>query len=331
MEITINEEELLKHKVHWGHTRRVFHPKFQPLILGEVNGIYIIDYRKTKYMLEKAIKALVQIIKNKGTILFVGTKEGIAPILEETIGPLQLPYISHKWIPGLLTNFNVIKQSINKMKHLRSMVLSGEIQLYTKKERVKLIRQLVKMEKKYMPIENMPLPHAIFIIDPAYERNALAEALNMNLLTFAIVDSNCDPSNINYPIPANDDTPESVSFILGKIAEYLKQAIIEMAVQEHRPVPEFKKTRFLTIKEYLEKLEKEKKAKLEKKEEEGKKIEKVEVSTEVAQKEGKPTGKRGKPAHHRKRTHPKRSHKKTRKTTGKTQKSPPSSESNKTE
>jgi len=249
------EKELIQHKAHWGHSASVWHPRFQPFILREYKGVHIIDVRKTAFMLNKAIDAIKTMVENNMKILFVGTKEGIAPILEDVISPLKMPYITHKWIPGLLTNFDVVRGSIKKMKEMRELVTSGEIHLYTKKERLKIIRNLIKMEKKYMSIENMLLPHALFVIDPGYENIAIKEANLMGIPIFAIIDSNSDPTVVNYPIPANDDTPESVRFILEKIAEAIKETIIEKCRRENRPLPEFKKIERLTIAEYLKQVE----------------------------------------------------------------------------
>lgn len=256
---TISIEELIKNKVHWGHGKNVSHPAFNPFIYKVIRGISVIDVRATAFMLQKSLEAIRTIVRNNGTILFVGTKEGVAPLIEDIIAPLGFPYISYKWIPGLLTNSSAIKTSIKKMSELRKLVTDGTIQLYAKKERMKIIRQLVKMEKKYLSIERMTLPHAVFIVDPVYNEVCLREAQILGITTFAIIDSNGDPTQINYPIPANDDSPESVKLILEKIANVIKEELIDRAQKNNLPIPEFKKPQYLSILEYLKKIEEKKK------------------------------------------------------------------------
>lgn len=220
----VSMKQLLECGVHFGHQTRRWNPKMKPFIFTERNGIYIIDLQKTVRGLEKAYSFVREISKQGGNVLFVGTKrQAQGPIQEQAIRCGQY-YINQRWLGGLLTNFETIRKRVARMVEIQKMNEDGSINKYPKKEIVQLHKQLAKLEKYLSGIKEMrALPDAIFVIDPRRETIAISEAHKLDIPVIAIVDTNCDPDFIDYPIPGNDDAIRAIELIVGLMAN----AVIE--------------------------------------------------------------------------------------------------------
>jgi len=229
-------EDLLKSGVHFGHLTRRWNPKMKPYIFMERNGIHIIDLQKTMQNLEKAYNALKEIAATGDPILFVGTKNQAKEILQSEAIRCEMPYIVERWLGGTLTNFSTIKKSIRHLENLEKMNLDGTIEKLTKKERLHIDREIEKMKKVFIGIQDMKkIPSAIFIVDIKKEEIAVKEARKLNIPIFALVDTNCDPDLIDYPIPGNDDSAKSVTIISKIVADAIlegRESIQAKALEE---------------------------------------------------------------------------------------------------
>lgn len=215
---------LLESGVHFGHQKRRWNPRMAPYIFIARNGIHIIDLQKTMQLLKIAYKAMSEIAAEGGKILFVGTKKQAKTAIEEYAKKCSMFYISERWPGGLLTNFHTVKQSIQRLKDLEEMSETGNWDAETKKEILELQRELAKKTKMLSGIKDMAkLPDALFIIDPKKEAIAVQEAKKLGIPIFAVVDTNCDPEEIDYPIPGNDDAIRAIGIFL----EAMSNAIIE--------------------------------------------------------------------------------------------------------
>jgi small subunit ribosomal protein S2 len=212
----VNMKQLLECGVHFGHQTRRWNPKMKPYIFTERNGIYIIDLQKTVKGLERAYDFVREVSKNGGSVLFVGTKrQAQDPIRDEALKCGQF-FINQRWLGGLLTNFTTIRKRVNRMVELESMDADGSINKYPKKEVIKLHKERDKLEKSLSGIKDMKeVPDALFIIDPRRETIAVLEARKLGVPVIAIVDTNCDPEVIDYPIPGNDDAIRAIELIVG--------------------------------------------------------------------------------------------------------------------
>jgi len=220
----ISMKQLLEAGVHFGHQTRRWNPKMAEYIFAERNGIYIIDLQKTVKKVEEAYKAVAEIIADGGEILFVGTKKQAQDSIKEEAERCGMYYINERWLGGMLTNFETIKTRIKRLKDLEAMIEDGTMDLLPKKEVAKLMHEKEKLDKNIGGIKEMTkIPDVIFIVDPRKERIAVQEAHNLNIPTVAIVDTNCDPEEIDYVIPGNDDAIRAVKLIAGRIAD----AVIE--------------------------------------------------------------------------------------------------------
>lgn len=215
----VSMKQLLECGVHFGHQTRRWNPKMKPYIFTERNGIYIIDLQKTVKGLEKAYDFVREVSKSGGTLLFVGTKrQAQDPIREEALKAGQY-YINQRWLGGLLTNFATIRRRVTRMGELQEMENNGTINKYPKKEIIKLRKEREKLEKYLSGIKEMKdIPDAIFIIDPRRETIAVLEAHKLGIPVISIVDTNCDPDVIDYPIPGNDDAIRAIELIVGLMA-----------------------------------------------------------------------------------------------------------------
>jgi small subunit ribosomal protein S2 len=229
-------EDLLKSGVHFGHLTRRWNPKMKPYIFMERNGIHIIDLQKTMQNLEKAYNVLKEIAATGDPILFVGTKNQAKEILQSEAIRCEMPYIVERWLGGTLTNFSTIKKSIRHLENLEKMNLDGTIEKLTKKERLHIDREIEKMKKVFIGIQEMKkIPGAIFIVDIKKEEIAVKEARKLNIPIFALVDTNCDPDLIDYPIPGNDDSTKSVTIISKIVADAIlegRESIQAKALEE---------------------------------------------------------------------------------------------------
>ncbi len=216
--------ELLEAGVHFGHPTRKWHPNMKKYIYGARNGIHIIDLHKTVEMFEIAQRAVKDIVNSGGHILFVGTKKQARDAIKEAALRSRQFYITHRWLGGTLTNFRTIQSRVRRLKELERMIQEGELDRIPKKEAAKLRKEYEKLERNLGGIKEMPgLPSALFIVDLKEEHTAVAEANRLGITTIAIVDTNCDPDEVDYPIPGNDDAIRAIRLIAGRIAE----AIIE--------------------------------------------------------------------------------------------------------
>ncbi len=212
-------KQLLEAGVHFGHHTRRWNPKMAEYIFTERNGIYIIDLQKTVKKLDEAYNFVRDVAAEGGDILFVGTKKQAQESIKEEAERVGMYYVNARWLGGMLTNFTTIKTRIERLAQLRKMEEDGTFDLLPKKEVVKLNLEIERLEKYLGGIKNMKkLPKAIFIVDPRKERNAVAEARKLNIPIVAIVDTNCDPDEIDYVIPGNDDAIRAVKLIAGAMA-----------------------------------------------------------------------------------------------------------------
>jgi small subunit ribosomal protein S2 len=217
-------KQLLEAGVHFGHQTRRWNPKMAEYIFAERNGIYIIDLQKTVKKIDEAYNAVCEIVKDGGEVLFVGTKKQAQDSIAEEAKRCGMFYVNQRWLGGMLTNFDTIKSRIRRLKELEKMESDGTFEVLPKKEVAKLLGEKEKLEKNIGGIKDMTrIPACLFIIDPRKERIAIQEAHNLGIPIVAIVDTNCDPEEVDYVIPGNDDAIRAVKLISGKIAD----AIIE--------------------------------------------------------------------------------------------------------
>lgn len=220
----VSMKQLLEAGVHFGHQTRRWNPKMAPYIFTERNGIYIIDLQKTVKKLEDAYMFVRQVAEDGGDILFVGTKKQAMDSVKEEAERCGMPFVNARWLGGMLTNFTTIKLRIRRLAQLKAMEENGTFDLLPKKEVAKLKLQIEKLEKFLGGITEMKkMPAAMFIVDPRKERIAVAEAKKLGIPIVAIVDTNCDPDEVDYVIPGNDDAIRAVKLIAGAMAD----AVIE--------------------------------------------------------------------------------------------------------
>ena len=215
----VSMKQLLEAGVHFGHQTRRWNPKMQAYIYTERNGIYIIDLQKTVKKLEEAYNFVRELGEKGETILFVGTKKQAQEAIKEEASRVGMYWVNARWLGGMLTNFRTIRKRIDRLAQLRTMSEDGTFDLLPKKEVVKLQLEIEKLEKFLGGVKNMQgLPKALFIVDPHKERIAVAEARKLNIPIVAIVDTNCNPDEIDYVIPGNDDAIRAVKLIAGTMA-----------------------------------------------------------------------------------------------------------------
>ena len=221
----VSMKQLLEAGVHFGHQTRRWNPKMAKYIFTERNGIYIIDLQKTVKKLEEAYNFVRSVVENGESILFVGTKKQAAESVKEEAQRCGMHYVNARWLGGMMTNFKTIRQRINRLSQLRKMEEDGTFNLLPKKEVTKLNLEIEKLEKFLGGIKNMDkLPGALFVVDPRKERIAVSEAKNLGIPIVAIVDTNCDPDEIDYVIPGNDDAIRAVKLIAGAMANAVLEA-----------------------------------------------------------------------------------------------------------
>ena len=221
----ISMKQLLEAGVHFGHQTRRWNPKMKEYIFAERNGIYIIDLQKTVKKVEEAYEAVSNIVKDGGTVLFVGTKKQAQDSIREEALRCGMFYVNERWLGGMLTNFETVKTRIKRLKELDAMVEDGTMDLLPKKEVAKLMHEKEKLDKNIGGIKEMDrIPDCMFIVDPRKEHIAVLEAQSLGIPTVAIVDTNCDPEEIDYVIPGNDDAIRAVKLIAGKIADAVVEA-----------------------------------------------------------------------------------------------------------
>ncbi len=216
----VTMKELLEAGVHFGHQTKRWNPKMKPYIFGARNGIYIIDLQKTVRMFKTVYDFVVETVANGNSMLFVGTKKQSRDAIYEEANRCEMYFIHNRWLGGMLTNFQTIKKSIDRLNYLNEIINDGSINLFPKKERLKLEKERTKLDSNLGGIRLMTsLPGAIFIVDPKNEAIAVREGKKLNIPIIAIVDTNCDPDDIDYIIPGNDDAIRAIRLVTSRIAD----------------------------------------------------------------------------------------------------------------
>jgi small subunit ribosomal protein S2 len=221
-------KEMLDAGVHYGHMKRKWNPKMLPYIFMERKGIHIIDLNRTTECLDDAAEAMKQIAKSGRKILFVATKKQAKEIVADAARSVNMPYVTERWLGGMMTNFSTIRKSIKKMQNIDKMLKDNTLTSITKKERLTLGREKAKLERELGGIANLNrLPSAVFLVDINHEHIALAEAKRLNLKTFGMVDTNSDPNKVDFAIPANDDASKSVKLITDYVTAAIQEGLKE--------------------------------------------------------------------------------------------------------
>ena len=234
-----NFDELLEAGVHFGHLKSKWNPSMAPYIFQEKNGIHVIDLNKTVKKIETAASAMKQITKSGKKILFVATKKQAKHVVAEIVKETNMPYITERWLGGMLTNFSTVKKSIRKMQAYDKMLADGTIETMSKRERLQRSRQREKLETVFGSISDMNrTPAAIFIVDIKKENIALAEAKKLGIPVFGMVDTNSNPKGIDFVIPSNDDASKSIAKIIGIMADAIKEGLAERTAAKGKEVAE---------------------------------------------------------------------------------------------
>jgi len=231
----VSFEDLLDAGVHFGHLRRKWNPNMAPYIFMERNGIHIIDLYKTQAKLDEAQNAIKQIAKSGRKILFVATKKQAKDIVSATVQKINMPYITERWTGGMLTNFATVRKAIRKMASIDKLVVSPAYNNLSKRERLQITRERAKLEKTLGSISDMNrIPSALFIVDINKENIALAEARKLNIPVFAMVDTNSDPTLVDFPIPSNDDASKSISLVVTAMAQSIAEGLQERKLSKDK-------------------------------------------------------------------------------------------------
>ena len=226
---------LLEAGVHFGHLKRKWNPKMAPYIFMEKNGIHIIDLYKTAVKLDEAAAALKQIAKSGRRVLFVATKKQAKEIVAEKVAAIGMPYVTERWAGGMLTNFPTIRKAVKKMASIDKMSADGVFDNFSKREKLQIARQRAKIEKNLGSISDLTrLPAALFVVDVQKEQNAVKEANRLNIPVFAMVDTCCDPTNIDYVISANDDATKSIAVVLDTVCTAIAEGIEERKLEKEK-------------------------------------------------------------------------------------------------
>jgi small subunit ribosomal protein S2 len=227
-----NFQELLDAGVHFGHLRRKWNPNMAPYIFMEKNGIHIIDLQKTIVKIDDAAEAIKQIAKSGRKILFVATKKQAKEIVADLVGGVNMPYVTERWPGGMLTNFPTIRKAVKKMISIDKMTKESAWDVLSKREKLQISRQRAKLEKMLGSISDLTrLPAALFIVDVLKEKIAVREAKRLGIPVFAMVDTNSEPRDIDFVIPANDDASQSISLIIGIMADAIREGLSERKVE----------------------------------------------------------------------------------------------------
>ncbi|HSE42561.1 MAG TPA: 30S ribosomal protein S2 [Acidobacteriota bacterium] len=245
--VSISLKELLEAGVHFGHQTKKRNPKMKKYIYNERNGIHIIDLQQTIKLFDEASRFMSNIAAQGRTVLFVGTKKQAQDAIAEEAERAGMPYVNQRWLGGLLTNFATLKKSMKKFKELQKMKVDGDFEHFSKKDASKLEKKYKKMDKLFQGIKDMEaLPEALFVIDPRKEDIAVGEAKKLNIPVVAVVDTNCDPDQIDYVIPGNDDAIRAIKLFASRISEAVLEGKNQFAstgvpmplVESAQPAPE---------------------------------------------------------------------------------------------
>jgi small subunit ribosomal protein S2 len=230
-----NFKELLEAGAHFGHLKRKWNPAMAPYIFMERNDIHIIDLNKTVVKIEESANALKQIAKSGKKILFVATKKQAKEIVAEKLQGTNMPYVTERWLGGMLTNFPTIRKAVKKMNNIDKMKTNGTLEILSKREQLQIMRQRAKLEKNLGSIADLTrLPAAMFIVDVNKENIAVREAKRLNIPVFAMVDTNSDPSSVDFVIPANDDASASIELITDIMISSIKEGLAERKIEREK-------------------------------------------------------------------------------------------------
>lgn len=222
------QQQLLEAGVHFGHLKKKWNPKMLPYIFAEKKGIHIIDLNKTVEGMQETAAALKAIARSGKKIMFVATKKQAKEIVQEAAKRVNMPFVTERWLGGMLTNFNTVRKSVKKMQSIEKMLNDGSAESLTKKERLTLTRDKDKMEKVLGGISQISrVPAALFMVDIGHEHIALSEAKRLNVTTFGMVDTNCDPNKVDFAIPSNDDATKSIAIVVNYIAAAIAEGLQE--------------------------------------------------------------------------------------------------------
>lgn len=236
--------QLLEAGVHFGHLKRKWNPKMAPYIFMEKNGIHIIDLHKTVVKIDEAAAAAKQIVKSGRRILFVATKKQAKEVVSEKVAAIGMPYVTERWPGGMLTNFPTIRKAVKKMATIDKLNADGTYDNLSKREKLQVSRQRAKLEKNLGSIADLTrLPAAIFVIDIQKEANAVKEAKRLSIPVFAMVDTCCDPTNIDYVIPANDDATKSIAVVLDAVTAAIAEGLEERKLEKEKEAPKEKEAK----------------------------------------------------------------------------------------
>ena len=231
--------QLLEAGAHFGHLKRKWNPKMAPYIFMEKNGIHIIDLHKTVVKVDEAAAALKQIVKSGRRVLFVATKKQAKEIVAEKVSTVNMPYVTERWPGGMLTNFPTIRKAVKKMATIDKFTADGTYNNFSKREKLQISRQRAKLEKNLGSIADLTrLPAAIFVVDIQKEANAVKEAKRLNIPVFAMVDTCCDPTDIDYVIPANDDATKSIAVVLDAVVGAIAEGLTERKLEKEKEAAE---------------------------------------------------------------------------------------------
>ena len=258
-------DQLLEAGVHFGHLKRKWNPAMAPYIFMERNGIHIIDLHKTAVKVDEAAEAMKRIVKDGRKVLFVATKKQAKDIVSEEVTKVGMPFVTERWPGGMLTNFPTIRKAVKKMSSIDKMISDGTFASLSKREQLQISRQRAKLEKNLGSIADLSrLPAALFVVDILKEKIAVHEAQRLGIPVFAMVDTNSDPKNADFPIPANDDASKSIQLIVSTMCQAIKEGLDERAVEkeniaketveegEEQPVERKRQRRSSAKKEHVE-------------------------------------------------------------------------------
>ena len=234
-----NFQELLDAGVHFGHLARKWNPKMAPYIFDQKNGIHIIDLHKSIVKIDEAANVMKQLARSGRKILFVATKKQAKDIVAEKAAAVNMPFVTERWPGGMLTNFPTIRKAVKKMNTIDKMIEDGTFDTLAKRERLQITRQRAKLEKNLGSIKDLSrLPSALFVVDVQKEMNAVKEANRLNIPVIAMVDTCCDPTPVDYVIPANDDAAKSISYIMDVLCQAVAEGLNERKIEKEKEAPE---------------------------------------------------------------------------------------------
>jgi small subunit ribosomal protein S2 len=244
--VSVTMRQMLEAGVHFGHQTRYWNPKMAPFIFGHRNKIHIINLEKTLAMYQEALKFARQLAANRGNLLFVGTKRQAREIVKEEAQRCQMPFVDHRWLGGMLTNFKTVKQSIKRLKEMETMAQDGTFERMAKKEALGLQREMEKLNRSLGGIKELSgLPDALFIIDVGYQKGAVAEANKLGVPVIGVVDTNHTPAGIDYVVPGNDDSSRAIRLYARGMAD----AVLEGRTQSLEEVVAASRDEFVEVEE----------------------------------------------------------------------------------